>query len=136
MAMSKSMTQNNTWNSGFVDGNPAPGMGYKLNNGLKTSAQRGKGFALLLAAVGGIVGTGAALAEPLVISAASWNDNHSRLAVSGSGTPQAAVSVVNACATSLVPGRDEAGRRHGRWSIRSAAPMPVPCCCRPGRIST
>jgi len=73
MVMSGNKAQHNTRNSGIVGGNPVPWRRYKMNNGLKMIAQHSKGLPLLLAAVGGIVGTGAALAAPLVISGASWN---------------------------------------------------------------
>jgi len=106
-------------------------------------AGRSKAFLIMLITAGGIIGSGAALAErpghstvrrensgpQPVISSASWNHRRHRLDVSGSGTPRATVTVVRVYDPSRVPGSDHASRRQGSWSLGVSSPAP----CRHAR---
>ncbi len=85
---------------------------------------------LVLLTSGGMLGSGVAQADPLVITSAAWQGSRDRLDVSGTGTPQATVTVVNANDPSQDLGGDDVNRRRGTWSIRSNAPVPVPCRVR------
>lgn len=93
-----------------------------------------------LAAFAGISGSGAAFADDdehrsqrsaamLDIARANWNTSRNRLEVSGSGTPQATVTLLNAYDLSQQLGNDEVSRR-GAWSITRSRPQPVPCRVR------